>query len=120
MIKIKKKILVVDDEENIRLLFQEELEEEGYDVITAQSGEEAIGKIDMVNPDLVTIDIRMDGIDGINAMRKIKEIKHNLPVIICTAHGEYRDDFGSWASEAYVIKSGNLDELKRKIYDLLN
>jgi len=114
-----KKILVVDDEENIRELFREELEEEGYEVHLASGGEEAIRMVDELEPDLVTLDIRMPGMDGIETLRAIKEKKRDLPMVMWTAYPEYKHDFGVWASEAYVVKSTDLKELKDKIREVL-
>lgn len=114
-----KKILVVDDEENIRQLYKEELAEEGYEVYLAANGEEAIRMVDEVSPDLVTLDVRMPGMDGIEVLRAIKEKKRELPMIMCTAYPEYKHDFGVWASEAYVVKSTDLKELKETIKKVL-
>ena len=115
-----KKILVVDDEENIRLLYQEELEEEGYTVEVAAHGQEALEKVNTFKPDLVTLDIRMPGMDGVETLRKIREVQRNLPVILCSAYGEYRQDLTTWASDAYVIKTSDLTELKGTIKTLLS
>jgi DNA-binding response OmpR family regulator len=113
------KILVVDDDAHILRLYQEELQEEGYDVVTASTGEEALAVFDRENPDLVTLDILMPDIDGISLLRRMKEMKPRLPIIMSTAY-DYRDDFAVWASEAYLVKSADLDELKSKIKELLN
>ena len=112
-------ILVVDDEESIRFLYREELEEEGYKVITAADGEEALRKIGKEKPDLITLDIRMPGMDGIEVLHRIREIDKKIPVIMSTAYGEYRNDFNVWASDAYVIKTANLGERKETIRRLL-
>ena len=114
-----KTIMVVDDEESVRFLYREELEEEGYRVITAEDGEEALRKVRTEQPDLITLDIRMPGMDGIEVLHRIREIDREIPVIMSTAYGEYRHDFNIWASDAYVIKTANLDELKRNIRRLL-
>jgi DNA-binding response OmpR family regulator len=114
-----KTILVVDDEESIRFLYREELEEEGYRVITASDGEEALRKVKADNPDLITLDIRMPGMDGIEVLHHIRAMDKEIPVIMSTAYGEYRHDFNVWASDAYVIKTANLEELKRNIRRLL-
>lgn len=108
------KVLVVDDDDAIRRLYKEELEEEGYEVCLAESGEEALRIFGEVKPDIVTLDIRMPGEDGIEVLRKMKEFDSRLPVIMCTAY-DHRDDFNVWASDAYVVKSSNLDELKEII-----
>ncbi|MBN2331857.1 MAG: response regulator [Deltaproteobacteria bacterium] len=114
-----KKILVVDDEDNIRLLYQEELEEEGYQISTAATAEEALEIIPAFQPDLVIMDIKMPGMSGVEALIKIKEQNRELPVILCSAYGEYKQDFSTWASDAYVVKSANLGELKEHIKHLL-
>ena len=115
-----KKILVVDDEENIRLLYQEELEEEGYTVEVAAHGQEALEKVNAFQPHLVTLDIRMPGMDGVETLRKIREVQRDLPVILCSAYGEYKQDLTTWASDAYVIKTSDLTELKGTIRTLLS
>lgn len=115
-----KTILVVDDEENIRLLYKMELSEEGYRVITASSGEEALEILEKEKPDLITLDIKMGGMSGIEFLRKIKNTNRDLPVIISTAYGDYKDDFSVWASDAYITKSATLDELKARIKELLS
>lgn len=112
-------ILVVDDEESIRLLYKEELQDAGYDVLLAPDGESALKIIEQNKPDLVTLDIRMPGMDGIEVLQKIKQMDKSIPVIMSTAYGEYRQNFDVWASDAYVIKTANLDELVQTIEKLL-
>jgi len=114
-----KKIMVVDDEENIRELYKEELVEAGYEVFLAPDGETAIKMADEVRPDLVTIDVRMPGMDGIETLRALKEKNRETPMIMCTAYPEYKHDFGVWASDAYVVKSTDLKELKDTIKRVL-
>ncbi|KMP11934.1 chemotaxis protein CheY [Candidatus Nitromaritima sp. SCGC AAA799-C22] len=110
-----KKILVVDDEENIRLLYKEELVEDGYDVALASSAEKAMKIIKEDKPDLITLDIKLPGMDGIEFMRRLKEEDQDIPVILCSAYGRYKQDFRVWASDAYVVKSADLGELKLTI-----
>ncbi len=113
------RVLIVDDEEGIRLLYKEELEEEGYEVELASSGEEALKKLDSNHLDLVLLDIKMPGMDGVEVLRKLKEKYKDLPVILCTAYPHYKQEFGTWASDAYVVKSSDLRELKGRIKDIL-
>ena len=115
----KKKILVVDDEENIRKLYSEELQDEGYEVITASNAEEATIKTKESNPDLITLDIKMPGVDGIEFLKKLREHDKNIPIVMCSAYSDYKQDFRVWASEAYVIKSADTDELKSTIKEIL-
>ena len=116
---MKNRLLIVDDEEGIRLLYKEELEEEGYDTEIASSGEEALEKLKDAKVDLVLLDIKMPGMDGVEVLRRVKEKWKNLPVILCTAYPHYKQEFGTWASDAYVVKSSDLKELKAKIKDIL-
>lgn len=114
-----KKILVVDDEENIRELYNEELTEMGYDVVTVPDGIQALAAMDKTTFDLATLDMRMEEMDGIETLRKMKEKNSALPVIICTAYEEYKHDFGSWCSDAYVVKSSDLSLLRNTVKKIL-
>jgi DNA-binding response OmpR family regulator len=110
-----KKILLVDDEDSIHLLYREELEEEGYEVHSALSGEEALDKLKIISPDLIILDINMPGMNGIDALRQIKESNPDLPVILSSAYQEFKQDLATWASDDYIVKSSNLDELKAAV-----
>ncbi|MFA7348507.1 MAG: response regulator [Desulfurivibrionaceae bacterium] len=110
-----KKILLVDDEDSIHLLYREELEEEGYEVHSALSGEEALTQLKIILPDLVILDINMPGINGIDVLRQIKEMNPALPVILSSAYQEFKQDLATWASDEYIVKSSNLDELKAAV-----
>ncbi|MBI5739405.1 MAG: response regulator [Nitrospirae bacterium] len=112
------KILVVDDDLNIQRLYKEELEDEGYDVTIAATGKEAMEIFEKETFDIVTLDILMPDIDGISLLRKMKEQRSNIPIIMSTAY-DYRDDFAVWASEAYIVKSSDLGELKKTIKKLV-
>jgi two-component system response regulator (stage 0 sporulation protein F) len=111
----KKRILLVDDEEGIQLLYREEFEEEGFEVTTAYNGEEALEQFSHELPDLVILDINMPGMNGIEVLRRMKEINPNLPVILSSAYPEYKQDLSTWASEDYIVKSANMDELKNAV-----
>lgn len=117
---MKKKILVVDDEKNIRLLLKEELTDEGYDVLLAESGAKALEMIKSDKPDLITLDIKMPGEDGLSILRKIRELEYDMPVIICSAYSVYKCEFSAVAADYYVVKSSNFDELKIKIKEILS
>lgn len=115
-----KKILVVDDEKNIRLLLDEELTDEGYEVIQAENGAAALEIISKEKPDLVTLDIKMPGEDGLSILRRIRETEYDLPVIICSAYSVYKTDFSAVAADYYITKSSNFDPLKEKIKEILS
>lgn len=112
---MKKRILLVDDEHGIQLLYRGEFEDEGYEVDSAYNGEEALQKFRDNPPDLVILDINMPDMNGIEVLRQMKEMNDGLPVILCSAYPEFKQDFGTWASEAYIVKSANIDELKATV-----
>ena len=113
------KILIVDDEENIRFLYEQELLDEGYEIILARDGVECLDMVARHAPDLIILDIRMPRMDGLEAIGKIIEINKHIPIIINSAYSVYKDDFMSWAADAYVVKSYDLDSLKSTIRDVL-
>jgi len=112
-------ILVVDDEPNIRLLYETELRDEGYEVLLAADAREALKTIERVRPDLVVLDIKMPGMDGIEALGRILARDSAIPVILNSAYSSYKDSFMSWSADAYVIKSSDLTELKSRIRSIL-
>jgi CheY-like chemotaxis protein len=115
-----KTILVVDDDEAIRTLLQEELEDEGYKVLIATNARDALKMVANEPLDLVVLDIRMPGMDGLEALPRILGLKEGLPVILNSAYTHYQESFMSWAADAYVVKSSDLTELKQKIKELVN
>ncbi len=115
-----KRILVVEDETNLQILYKKELEDEGYEVIIAQNGMEALKKTKKQKPDLVVMDIRMPEKDGIEAMGEVLAFDKKIPVILNTAYEIYKDNFLTWPAEAYVVKSSDLTELKDTIANVLN
>jgi CheY-like chemotaxis protein len=116
---VKKKILVVEDEEGLRLLYKEELEAEGYEVLTAQNGKEALQQLVEGKPDLIVLDIVMPVMDGMEALGRIVGKDRKIPIILNTSYSGYQQNFMSWVADAYVTKSADLSELKNKIRELL-
>jgi DNA-binding response OmpR family regulator len=116
---MKNKILLVDDDEGLKDLYKEELEEEGYEVITAKNGKEALLKLERGKPDLIVLDIVMPKMDGMEALGRIIGKDKTIPIILHTSHPGYQEDFMSWAADAYIMKTADLKELKAKIRELL-
>jgi CheY-like chemotaxis protein len=110
-----KKILIVDDEEVIRMLYSEELEEEGYEVVTTGTGQGLIELMAVEKPDLVVLDIKMAEHDGLDLLQDIRKDFYNIPVILCSAYSSFKGDLKSIAADYYVVKSADLTELKQKI-----
>ena len=109
------KILIVDDEEHIRFLYSEELSDEGYEVITHDSGAGLLELIEREKPDLVVLDIKMVDYNGLDLLQDIRNKYYDLPVILCTAYDTFKEDMKSIAADFYVIKSFDLTELKNRI-----
>jgi len=80
-------ILVVDDEKSVLELFHRVLKKEEYTILTANNGKEALESADKERPDLVILDLKLTGINGIEVLRRIKEIDENIEVIVITAYG---------------------------------
>ncbi len=116
---MNKRILVVEDEEGLRLLYKEELEAEGYEVLIARNGKEAIRQLEEGKPDLIILDIVMPVMDGMETLGRIVGKERKIPIILNTSYPGYRQDFMSWAADAYVTKSTDLGELKDKVRKLL-
>jgi CheY-like chemotaxis protein len=112
-------ILVVEDDANQRLYYEEELEEAGYRVVTAGSGPQALEIVRQGGVDLVVLDIGMPGMDGIETLARILDINRELPIVLNTAYSNYRDDFMTWAADAYVTKSSNPTKLLEAIREAL-
>ncbi len=109
------RILVVDDEEYIRLLYTEELSQDGHQVSTTATGYDLLGRIDRIQPDAVVLDIKLVDYDGLELLQEIRSLYHNLPVILCTAYDTYKHDPKAIAADYYVVKSFDLTELKTAI-----
>ncbi len=114
------KVLCVDDDLSLLRLYQEELAEEGYKVILAKDGKEALKKLEKETPHVVVMDIRMPVMDGIETLTAMLGKDRQIPVILNTAYPQYRENFMTWGAEAYVIKSSDLTELKEKIREVLD
>jgi len=113
------KILIVDDEPGLRLLYRDELTEEGYQVVTAADSPEATHFLAGGDIDLVVLDIQLQQENGLDALQKMVKAHKDLPVILCSAYDSYKDDFSSWLADAYVVKSSDLIELKDQVARLL-
>jgi len=113
-------LLVVDEEANTRLLYKDEFQNEGYEVTVAETTEEAMEKIYQSEPDIITLDLTMPGTKGIEFLRRIKEEKDNIPVVLCSAYAGYKKDYRISVCDAFVVMSADLAELKATIKLILS
>jgi DNA-binding response OmpR family regulator len=113
-------ILVVDDEEHMLRLYEKEFSDDGYQVKTATGAEEALKIAQKGQVDLVVLDIKMEGKNGLEILSDFRRINKDLPIILNSAYSTYKSDFQSWLADAYLVKSSNLEELKKTIRELVN
>jgi two-component system alkaline phosphatase synthesis response regulator PhoP len=120
----KGKILVVDDEVNITQILEFSIGSEGFEVITAQNGEEAIEKARREQPDLIILDVMMPKIDGYEACRILKAnpLTKNIPVVLLTAKGRDIDKRLGMEVGAtdYIVKPFSPNRLVERINQLLS
>lgn len=116
---MKARLLVADDEKNLRELYKTELEEEGYEVVTAANAIDVLKLLESGEYDVIVLDIKMPGMSGIDLLQKIMARDKRQPVILNTAYPSYRDNFMTWPAEAYVVKSADTTELKQAVKKVL-
>jgi len=110
-----KRLLIVEDEVIQGRTLSEELREDGYEVDFVTSGQEAVKKVQDTTYNCIVLDIYLPGMDGLETMGRILSKDRQIPVILYSAYSSYRDNFLSWAADAYLIKSSDLTELKATI-----
>ncbi|MCJ2166094.1 MULTISPECIES: response regulator [unclassified Pseudodesulfovibrio] len=115
------KILVVDDEKHIRMLYREELEADGYTVATSDGEEDILEVMARETPTIVILDIKL-GVNrsGLDLLQEIRTKDQQIPVILSTAYDSFQHDLKSIAADYYVVKSVDLTELKDKVKMALN
>lgn len=111
------KILVVDDENDICDFVKSFLAERGYSVRTATSGEDALEIVKSDRPDLVLLDIKMKGMDGIAALKHIKDLDRNIKVVMVTALDDQdrMDEAARLGAGEYITKPLALDNLEQAV-----
>ncbi|MCK8825023.1 response regulator transcription factor [Fuchsiella alkaliacetigena] len=111
-----KKILVVDDDQNIRKLITVYLKQAGYQILEAQNGPEAINLTNNEDPDLIILDIMLPKLDGWKVCQKLRE-RHKLPIIMLTAKGEKYDKIKGFdlGADDYITKPFDPDELVARV-----
>ena len=114
-------ILIVDDEPVARTLAQKRIAEQGYNVITAANGEEALAVLETTRPDLILLDVEMPKMNGYTFMGELatKNLNPRIPVIVLTAHEEMGPIFKRHGVRGYLIKPLNIDEVVAKIKELI-
>lgn len=111
-----RKVLVVDDEKHIRMLYREELEADGYVIATSDGQEDILAVVEREQPLVVVLDIKLGANrSGLDLLQEIRSRHASLPVILSTAYDSFQHDLKSIAADYYVVKSVDLAELKDKV-----
>ena len=111
------KLLIVDDQYGIRLLLHEIFKKEGYEVFQAANGFQAIDIVIKDCPDLVILDMKIPGMDGVEILKRIKEINKDIKVILMTAYGELDiiEEAKKLGALQYFPKPFDIDEIKKVV-----
>jgi len=109
------KLLVVDDEEGIRILYSMELQDEGYEVVTLPDGQDLLKAVEKEKPDCIILDIKMREYNGLDLLQQIRKRHYDMPVILNSAYSSFKVDIKAVAADYYVVKSSDLTELKEKL-----
>lgn len=116
---MKPKILIIDDDSNIRLLYQKKLLLEGFCIDTASSADIALSKLKASKFDLIILDIEMPDISGLELIHNLKKSAPGIGIIINSAYSTYKSDFNSWLADDYIVKSSDLQPLINNIKKIL-
>ena len=114
------KLLVIDDEPHIRMLYQEELELQGYKVATSDGQEPVLDVVDREKPDLIVLDIKLGDISGLDLLQAIRAKEPDLPVVLSSAYESFQHDLKSVVADAYCVKSVDTSQLLETISSVLD
>lgn len=109
------RILHIDDSDAIRLLYEEELAEEGYEVVGVGSCEDILDQIASFRPNLIVLEPKLPEADGLEILQMIRNTNYDMPVVICTAYPNIKYDLRCIAADYFVVKQSDLSELKLKV-----
>ncbi|MBM7095560.1 MULTISPECIES: response regulator [Alteribacter] len=118
---MKKKLLIVDDQYGIRVLLHEVFEKDGFDTYDASNGKQALSIVRDKNPDLVLLDMKIPGMDGLEILREMKKMGVETNVIMMTAYGELEmiNEAKKLGALAHFAKPFDIDEVREKVKEHL-
>lgn len=114
-----KTVLVVEDNKNQGLLYEQELKHEGYHIILTRNGKDAFTKVKEQVPDIIIMEITAPVMDGFDPISNIPTEHSKIPIIINTSYRDYENRFVPCPPDAYIVKSSDLSELKSKTREIL-
>ncbi|GIN90825.1 sporulation initiation phosphotransferase F [Siminovitchia terrae] len=118
---MREKVLIVDDQFGIRTLLNEVLQKEGYEIFQAANGLQALSVTEQYAPDLVLLDMKIPGMDGLEILKKMKEINSDIKVIIMTAYGELDliEQTKKLGALAHFSKPFDIEEIRSAVKNYL-
>jgi len=117
----KRRVLVVDDEDNVTHLVSSALRFDGFETVTASSGTAALTAVAESDPDLIVLDVMMPGLDGLGVLQSLRSAGSQVPVIFLTARDAATDRIGGLKAGAddYVVKPFSIEELLARVHAVL-
>ncbi|MGH8963334.1 MAG: response regulator transcription factor [Jatrophihabitantaceae bacterium] len=117
----KRRVLVVDDEDNVTHLVSSALRFDGFETLTADNGTTALSKVAESDPDLIVLDVMMPGLDGLGVLQNLRAAGSQVPVIFLTARDTANDRIGGLRAGAddYVVKPFSVEELLARVHAVL-
>ncbi len=117
----KRRVLVVDDEDNVTHLVSSALRFDGFETITADNGSSALAAVAESDPDLIVLDVMMPGLDGLGVLQNLRAAGSQIPVIFLTARDAATDRIGGLRAGAddYVVKPFSVEELLARVHAVL-
>jgi len=118
---VKRRVLVVDDEDNVTHLVSSALRFDGFDAVTANNGPAALAAVAETEPDLIVLDVMMPGLDGLGVLNNLRAAGSQVPVIFLTARDTANDRIGGLRAGAddYVVKPFSVEELLARVHAVL-
>jgi len=117
----KRRVLVVDDEENVTHLVSSALRFDGFETVTSDNGASALASVAESDPDLIVLDVMMPGLDGLGVLQSLRSAGSQVPVIFLTARDAASDRIGGLRAGAddYVVKPFSIEELLARVHAVL-
>ena len=117
----KRRVLVVDDEDNVTHLVSSALRFDGFETVTADNGSSALAKVAEIDPDLIVLDVMMPGLDGLGVLNNLRAAGSQVPVIFLTARDTASDRIVGLRAGAddYVVKPFSIEELLARVHAVL-
>lgn len=114
------RVLVADDEPNIRLVYRQVLNNGGYEVLEAESANDIFDVLRSESVDLIVLDIKLRFESGLAVLQRIANEYPYLPVILCSAYESFQNDYASWLADSYIVKSSDPEELLNEVTKVLS